>query len=407
MPQGTLQIKLGAALNTTTARLHADLQEAADMANVARNAVARRWQRFHEDEDTDKFAEKPWGIPIYNSGRDAAPRLNSKIVSACKRGVEKWLRGKTPWNHRGEKYRWKAILSNEFSLPSHRSIFLPAPCQDFCIYYDGLASNAKATQRNLWMGEDSAVLSFPIYSQQAGRKEMRGLCRLEVRQMSHGEREILKKIVRKEYKAGDSSFVFKKGKWFFQLSYPVPTKDHNLDAERVAEIVPASPDGRRPFAFFFPGAEDKRWRWWMGDGLPLAEGFRRLEIRRKATRYRYRDGAAAKGRGKKQFYRALRPDSRAVQDMEDRFVKMMVADVIRSCVKNNCGKVIYRSPTTPVRDACWLSAKGAPFDWTRLESHLKWKLECNHIVFSKVGIKLSEWREVWGIEPPPKVKIAG
>lgn len=405
MPQGIIELKIGASLHAPTKRFEKDIAAVANDCNRARNAALRKWLRWREDnpdwtpgprtirDGSPKLNSK--GEPVlehpcisqaienelYYAAREAAPHVAAKIMAACRGEVTSWLKGRMPWNHQGAKDRWRALLNYEISPPTWRGFAVPILNQDSVLYYDGKCSKPSLPAPKWESNGDNAVLAFPLFSNDSGREKKGALVRLEVRQLSGGNRALLKRIAGGELKMCDSKIVAKRGGLFFQLSYDVPVKNHGLDKDRVLKVLMNRKDARRPFLLEFP---DKT-TWMAGDGEPLGKEYERLVARRKGIQKRYQDGGAAKGRGRKRFYRALRPDSRAFRDMQDRFCKHLVADIVAACVKTGCGTVEYREPTMPLREHSWFAERGIPFDWTGFEARLKFKLACNGIDYATGG----------------------
>jgi len=391
MPQGILQIKLGSAVGMPTKRLHILLGQAAVDCNRVRNAIVRKWVRWREDnpdwtpgqrrtsirkgtlkttKDGKPVMESPMISQqqqnlLYHTYKDVAPSLSSNLANGCLSEVLDKLAGDTPYNHVGAKTCWEATLNYEINPPTFRSLTIPVPKQDSIITFT----------------DDRFTLTFPLLSRQSGYRTIKPSVRLRGYSsggLSRGNQRLAQRIIAGDVKRSDSQLVFEQGEWEYHLCYHVPITDHGLDPTRVAILTPLrEPEGRkiqRPFELRIGDGPV----WKLGDGAPYTAEVTRVQIRRKSICNRYKDGHRH-GHGRKQFYASLRPSSRAVVDQQDRFIKHLVADIVRFCIMFDAGTVEYREPTMPLRKLIWFEQRGVPFNWTRFAGHLAFKLECNGI----------------------------
>jgi len=429
MPTQVLEIKLGACLTMPTRRCHALLAEVARDCNLARNGALRHWIRWREDNPDWQPAQRrrrdgspkvsAAGKPVledpamsqaeenemYYAARRLAPRVSSNVITHVRGEVLAKLKAKMPWNHPGSaRYFWQGILAYEISAPSWRGEAIPVPNNSAAICYCGEFNRETNAEAMRHCGASSCVVRFPLLSKNAGMRERSPICRLEVRQLSKGNRAVVRRIAHGELKMSDSKLVHKRGAWFFQLTYKQPARDHALTIDRVAVLTPTGPDCRRgPFELLFPPEGDAsgrafQRRWYVGDAAPLEAEYRRLAIRRRVIRNRYKDGAK-RGHGKQGFYRALRPFSRAFCDMEDRFTKHLVTDIVAACIKQDCGALAYREPTMPLRDKLWFGVRGIPFPWTQFAGRLKFKMAANAIEWQttkRLGVAQHRQEYGWG-----------
>jgi ribosomal protein L37E len=84
--------------------------------------------------------------------------------------------------------------------------------------------------------------------------------------------------------------------------------------------------------------------------------------------------------------------SRYVVDMCSRFAKQTVADLIKLAIREQCGKIVYREPTQPVKDCGWFSTQDVPMDWTSFETKLKHRCSISGLEFVSEKIRMEEWR---------------
>lgn len=433
MPTGTLKLKLGKCHSMPTKRLHQILARTRRDCNVARNAVIdhwRMWRRAEPDWQPQQRRDRKGELKVTKAGKpvmehpslsqamekelyyiaqQAAPNLAAKIMSACRNEVTSKLKDRVPYNHDGpSRYVWQACLNFERSYPCFVGGAIPVPNQDLVVGYDGVITPGEKSQRDviLQLTHAGCVARIPLLSKHAGYRVKAPIVNLEVAELSGGNKRLLKQIIAgnrdSEVRMCDSKITERDGKWYLQLSYKVPAHDHNLDATRVATLLPNDCRERRPFRI---AAVDEK-PFYIGFGVPLEKEYKRVTARRRALRHRYKSGVG-KGRGSEHFYRTLKPISRAVRDEQDRFMKLLVGDVIKHCLRNNCGTLLYREPTMPLRNylrgkrtgdpyGLWFASRDVPMDWTGFLAFLKFKCEYNGIDLQVERFGIGEF------DPKPK-----
>jgi len=333
---------------------------------------------------------------LYAAGCAAAIKLAANLASSCVQDVLSRLKSNTPYDHDGSaRFVWQAILDHEVSVPTWRGGKIPMPSKETCIGYDGLVLPGKrpGAADVARAAESGAAIRFALLSMASGYATRSPIVRLEVGDLSLGRKRIFRKICTGEYKLSDSSLYEKKGKWFAQLCYEAPTEAAGLPEDRVLTIGPAQPDDRRPFVATWLDDEGHARRWYLGEGKPLVAEFRRVKARRRAIQYRYRDGMGS-GHGRQRWARAIKPMSRAVVDMQSRFLKLLSSDVVKLAIREGCGTIHYREPTLPVRTKEWFATQDVPMDWTTLESKIAWKAKQKGLRYEKTRIGMNEYR-VW------------
>jgi len=427
MPVGVIKLKIDSCATMPSKRWTKLMDERLADANRVRNAVVRAWVRWREDfpewvpeqrriRDGSPKVDKKTGKPVmenemisqtkeaelFHVYKSVAPLLASDIASGCWSEVLSDLRDHMPYNHDGSKYRWQAILNFEVAPPSYTGSTIPC--------------SKKASK--LIYTDDRFELRFPMLSQASGyssqaRSPVVRLKGYKSHGLSDGEKALLKRIAAGELRRADSTLVRKDGGWFYHLVYEAPIKDHGLNPDTIARLTPLRSNSRKPFELAIADGAT----WTVGDGIAFAKICERLTIRRRAIRNRYKDGAG-KGHGKAKFYRALRPASRSVIDAQDNFRKHLVNEIVKFCIRNSAGTVVYREPTMPLRSLLWFDQKGLPFNWTSFAAYLKFKLEVNHIAmeleprgrskgFPRIGVaqhKL-EYAGSWPVSKNDKDKV--
>jgi hypothetical protein len=410
MPKSILEVKLGRPINMPSRRLNALLLDARRDCCRARNAAMMHWyawrvivrpdwqpggaydppplriKRKPKPVDPDKPAPKdPPHAPreflsreMYNAATAAAPKLNTSIVTSCRNEVTASLRDPTPYNHDGAaRYKWQAILSNEISVPTWRGGRVPMPRSVSKLVYT----------------DDICTVQFPLLSKAAGCKTLSPTVRLRTSDLSAGRRRILRRLASGDLHRADSQIVEKKGSWYVQFCYEVPVTASGLSEDRILTVLPALPEWPRPFRCTWTAADDpeRALRWDIGNGKPLVADYRRVQARRRALRARYSDGCGS-GHGKGRFYRTIKADSRRVIDMQSRFTKQAVSDIVSLAIREKCGSVLFREPSMPIRDCGWFAKQDVPFDWTKFETRLAHKCAVSGLAYSNERILMAEWR---------------
>jgi hypothetical protein len=214
--------------------------------------------------------------------------------------------------------------------------------------------------------------------------------RLHVADLTAGKRRIWRKLASGEWRFADSQLYEKKGKWFAQICYELPAAE-SADSERTLTLLPGNPESEYPFRMLWTDSEGKDRDWTAGKAKPLIAEYRRVQARRRALRWRYRDGSGS-GHGKNRFFRGIKPMERSVRDMCGRWQKQFISDVIKTALNEGCGAILYREPSKPLREKEFFARNDVPFDWTQFLGRLKFKCEAKGLTFEVERIGLAEWR---------------
>ena len=423
MATGVLKLKLGKCLTGPTKRMHDDLKQVSEWCDQARNAMARAWLRWREDHPcwTPPQAEKEgvpqvykngepklihpifpkslehegrelgWETWLYHHGTHAAPNVSAIVISSCESDVVDSLKTRLPKSKGFESfYKWEAILKHEINLDSFRGRRVPVPCSQTILAYDGDCSKEfKPSNTNRISlaedvsrrGESSCVLKFQLFSTQMNRDRLYHICRLEARQLSDGNKQVLRRIARREMKLQDSEMVYvssEKSKrmkrkpetgWYLHLTYDQEERSLGLNPENVAVLTHQSGarENRNPFMIAHGDNH-----WYLGNGSMIDNITRRLNARRQNMRQESRFTVGrSRGHGQKGFYEKTKPITRRVNNVIDNLVWHVVNDVVKFCTRNNCGTVQYQEPSMSFRHgAGWFNVRNVQWDWTRFLARL-------------------------------------
>lgn len=406
MAVAILEIKLGRPYQMPAKRLNLLLEQTRRDCCKARNAAITHWLLWRRqnpawepggkyDAPAPKIKRmpkppKPGAKPpkdppygpreflsreLYAVASGAAASLNTSLASSCVQDVVSRLKANVPYNHDGTaRWVWQAILSSEVSLPTWRGGKIPAPRSVVKFGYT----------------EDECWVQFPLLSRSSGYRTLSPKVRLHAADLSAGNRRLLRKLVSGESRLADSQLYEKKGKWYFQACYELPTPEE-LKSERVLILEVGRPESDYPFRLRWTDSDGKERDWTAGKAKPLIAEYRRVQARRRAIRWRYRDGAGS-GHGRQRWAKAIKPMERAVRDMCGRWQKQFVSDVIKHAIKEGCGAILYREPTMPLREKALFAAQDVPFDWTSFLGRLRFKAEAKGIKFDVTRMGVKEWR---------------
>jgi len=403
MPIGIVSVKLGAFVGMPSRRGYAALEQGRRDCCKARNAAIEHWLLWRRQHPQWKPGDlynappakinrkaKPNGKPpkdsplgprlflsreLYAAATTAAPNVAGALASSCVQEVTKRLKANTPYDHDGSaRWIWQAILAHEVSVPTWRKGRVPMPARSARLEYD----------------DDHCTLRFPLLSKASGYSTLSPTVRLHAKDLSRGNRRLLRQLADGSRKMLDSAICEKAGKWYARLCYEVPVAACGFATDRVMTLWPSMPEGKRPLRLTWVDIEGGKRSWDLGDGLPLVAEYRRLIARNRAIRYRSRDGCG-RGHGKERVYRVLRPITRAVRDTFDRFHKQTIARLIRATLEAECGALVYREPTKPVRERTWFAAQDVPFGWAEFEARLQFKAKSAGLEYNVERVRMAEW----------------
>jgi hypothetical protein len=415
---GILEIRLGCCLSEPTKAMAADLHHLSQRCSQVANAMLKKWLVWHDQNPNyepqqltsrgnpkvnakgEPVLEPAWlpqGLSkyLYRLGSEVAPEIGGTTICQIHKNVTAMLDDKLPRGHEGKaKKRWQGILWNEVNPQTFRPGTIPIYNQSVRLCYSGCYDSKKVSARSplgkqiLLHGKHQAVVAFQLWSKDSGRANTNLICRIETRQLSDGNRRILQRIAKGEWKLCDSDLVWKEGRyggwWSFQLTYQQPINQTLLDKERQAVLKPSNAAEEQPFVLEEPGGK----KWKIGDSRVLKASYRRLEMRRRIMRERYRDaGSAKRGHGRERIEQDIRPITRQIRDMSSHFTKRMVDSVVKFCVRYDCGFLRYEEATLWGRAHGWFAENNLPFDWTLFENLLRQKMTLLGMSYDKQRVK--------------------
>lgn len=347
---------------------------------------------------------------MYHEGTRLAPNVACSLVAQLRAEVLDRLKTKMPYNHDGEaEYRWEGIIKHECARDCYRSISIPAPNSITVVGYDGALSRKLSkgiNERLLKLAQSSAIVRLQLFSRESGRENLDHVFRIEVRQLPDGKKAILRKIVSGEWKLCDSKVVYKRGGWYYQLTYKQPQKSLNLDPQNVANLVMYPGDASHPFVIRFQNNNGHVLYWKLGHPEALLSEYKRLETRRKVMQMRYKTASSGrKGHGRTRAYRSQKPITRKMNDMQEVFTNHVVASIVKFCTRYNCGSLIYREPSLFLRDFSWFSKNKITYNWTSLLNKVKHKMWLNGISLDVKRMGCKEHREFFPKQPVDREKV--
>ena len=418
---GVLSIKLGSCLTAPTKRFLADLREVAE-ANVRQiNMSYLNWVMWQRDRE---FPEPPEGMKsfwtdeiskqLYADCTKLEPHINTTQASNCVQVVLKSLKTKTPWNHVGSaKWVHEAIIRHESNLPSSRDLFVSAKSGTISVSYRGCYHGSEKRLKSLG-GDHCAMLLIPLFSNKSGRGQKWHACRLEVRQMSRGNRDLFAKVVSGEYGLCDSKIQYidprrsrrpgKQTGWVLNLTYKQPALKSRLNPDLSADLV-VCPDGmEQPFRISHGNRS-----WQLGHSKLLLSEYQRMDSVRAVLKTKWRNSELVrKGRGRAKINEILGKSTRGFQFLYRSHQYLIIREALKFCIRNGVGTIEYREPSQGWRrppdsmrsrvSTNWFFGHNLPFDWTGFSEKLKQKAGKLGIAVNVTTMKVNEWRELFGDE---------
>lgn len=404
---GVLKLKLGACVSGPTKRMQIDLKAFVSLCNGAKNHMVRTWERWREDhhewEPGDVKTKRGKARrehpclsyeceeSLYQKAGEAYPDVARILISTMRGEVVDQLKAKLPYNHEGKaKFRYEGILLNEVARDCYRAPVIPVPNGSAVFCYDGAFSRVLSSgiMERIRKHEASAVLRFPLWSETSGRAVKDVIVRLEVADLPRGQRHVLKKIARGDWKMSDSELVLKNGVWWYHLTYKQPKQDLGLPTGHVATLLLMGADDKRPI-----GIESSEKRWGLGDVVILEREFERYRLRLAALRSRYRkDVRGQAGHGQGRFYERIRPANDLRRNLLERFTQRLVSEAIKFCTRFACGTILYREPSINLRGLSWFAKRRIEFAWDRFGANLAHKCKLYGITLNVERMGCAEWR---------------
>lgn len=413
--KGVLKIKLGCCMSGPNERMVTDLNAIALECNHARNAMVRFWERWHEDHRGWKpspdpvptkrgkeYTETPLGSydcmeEMRGYARKSCPSIAGVITSSLHREVVARLKTRLPYDHPSDaKYRYEGVLRYEVTRDCYRGLCIPVPNNSSVFCYEGDCSRELTKgvmERVRSHGKSSSVIRFPLLSDDTGRKVTDIICRLEVGQLSQGNKELLKRIAAKQdgFKMADSELVCKEGAWFLHMVYDQPIRDLGFPEDQVAVLMPCPADDTNPFSIVMNPCK----AWKLGHTKILLAESERIKSRVKSLQQRYRNQLTeVRGRGRRKYYEQMKPGTRQFRFLQMKFSEQMVAEVMKYLTRYRCGKLLYREPTMPVRTVEWFSERNLTFDWTKFLANLTQKTKLLGIEIEVARLSMGEYKEL-------------
>lgn len=356
-----------------------------------RNAASVDWlMRQHGKAETDrqklrhkKMSEKeraavvarggdPDNMPksetskMYAAILDAVPELSGTMASALANAVNALLSANVDWRRGlGEGKRPKrrdAIMSMEDRPPWFTSLEIPAMSRSMTIK----------------VGSELKLVLSPTLRDTS--------IEVEILQGSLPPRikKVICELASGERKLADSKLVRKDDDWYLHI--PV-TYETEVSSDIEATLSPTIGSDRsrkqldRPFLLALPSRQRG-----IGDGDFLLRQTLRLVGLRKDIGWRYRQRCGA-GHGRKKVDAAVRRRREQERNIRTEVRRRMIADVVRSCVRDGVGKLTYKEPSLPLRKKCWFSAVGLEWDWTRFANDLK-----NACARQGIEVTVKQWK---------------
>jgi len=317
---------------------------------------------------------------LYHAIRAAVPDLGTTQASMLARRVAANLNTKVDW--RRQRVAGKTVKKRDEILA-----YLSRP-PFFC----GVEIPLHNAQSRTTF-DDEAVL----YVDRPAKDVTQLKFRLSLRRLPPGRKRLLMDLSSGRRKLQDSMLLRRSKGWYWHV--PV-TFDRQPLSDQCASLLPvvSADQNRRPFDLILPAAERP---WGIGDGRYLLAQVTRLIGLRKMIGYRYRsrDGS---GHGRQKIDASVRRRRLQQRNVVSEVRRRAIADVVRQCVRNGCGVLIYREPSLPLRKKCWFDQVGVDWDWTRFFSDLKNSSARKGIEVRKKQLK---WKDAMGVEEKKEASV--
>ena len=313
---------------------------------------------------------------LYHAMTAAVPELDTSLVSSLASEINSHLRAQVDWRKRNGQKRTRAddILDYEQRPPFSQAMRVPVVSRKACFTY---GPQTTLSVRFLRSGHGD-VETFAIPTERLGTRIKRKLL-----DIANGDRKLR-----------DSYFHYRpeRNRWYWYLPVEEDVAQP-LDATIILELRPSVDVADRPFQIG---------RRYVGDGRYLQSQLSRILTAEKEIGMSYRDRRTGAGHGRKKRDKAIAIKRLQRRHRMDEFRRKLIVDIVRTCERNNAGRILYREPSLPVRKRCWFALVGIDFDWTRFLSDLK-------NAATRAGIEIDKrqwkWKEAFPSEEEPTEQL--
>lgn len=297
---------------------------------------------------------------IYAAIKDRFPHVHTRTWGLLQQLTAKRMGGK---DVEGRYKIWLAVLLNRQGRPNST--------HDQPIPFDSKNSRPMSRIEGKHTNYALSVNLTRLYSDKKSCPSIEDAVQLKARGSGQS---ILARIESGEYTFKGSSIVYHSGKrkWFALIAYQMPVAAKaDVDASRTAVVHPCKD---RPWRLWINGRD----LWVGGQGLHVAAVRRQLLTQRWSRQENYRRaGSSNKGHGRKRALDPIFKLSNRWRQFTKCYNEQVTAEIVRRCVEQRIGRVVYLKPADDRRDSRFLVHAGKQgkndstgWDWAQFGSRL-------------------------------------
>lgn len=361
-----------------------ELERIAALVRLGRNAGVEDWllRQRGKSETAKQSKESPRkpgqslgeSTKIYHGISAVVPELGSDVVASIAKGIWSNLGAKLDWRRRDgkPKKRMDAIVAYEDRPPWFTGTEIPVANKYAKVE---LGDELHLTVNNLVKPYEPLRLQLSLKGVPPSIKKR------------------IRRVLSGELKFSDSRLLKKGEKWIW--FWPISEEKPGVFSDRELILTPQFNEAktRQSDKPFFTTSPDGR-IWWLGDGRMIVAVTLRLIGLRKAIGYLKKNGLMASGHGRGKVDIAIRKRRTQERHMRHEFRHKLINDIIKQCIRHQCGTIIYREPTGPAKDKCWFERIELDFDWTSFLGDLKNSAARRGIAVTVKKLKIAEVLEV-------------
>lgn len=299
------------------------------------------------------------------------PQLSTHTVTLL---INKWLGNlKTRKSASGNLPGWCSILFNLEQVPSFTRP-LPIPF------------DIESCRKQIPLKQADGTYHLCVSVERGDGKTLADECELVLnRRKTASVRAIVDRLIDGSYEFKGSQLVYQRGKWYVAISYEMPESEAvAIDPNKTLRLFGGK---RMPWLVILPKAVQQGKRFSrlqprFGRGPHVTSRRQRIQNNRWSRQQHNRwAGSATKGRGRSRAIEGWTRLQSCWKNFVNSYNHRVTKQVIRQCLRDGIGKIVYYQPMDEKRDQMFLAQSGRhpksqmTWDWFQVGTQLQSKAQ--------------------------------